>query len=221
MAPAHDTDPMTLAATLQAELLRRGAMLATAESLTGGRLGDVLSAAPGSSDTYLGGEVSYATEVKQKVLGVSPETVERHGVVSAECAAEMARGVRDLIGRPGRGFLSGRFTSPDDFPEGDFRSSHPRFQGENFARNLELVDRVREIAEEKGVTPGQLALAWVLHRGDDIVPIPGTTAVRHLAENASALAIELTDDDLERIDDAAPPGVAAGDRYSDMSTIDA
>ncbi len=121
----------------------------------------------------------------------------------------------------GRGFLSGRFTSPDDFPEGDFRSSHPRFQGENFARNLELVDRVREIAEEKGVTPGQLALAWVLHRGDDIVPIPGTTAVRHLEENASALAIELTDDDLERIDDAAPPGVAAGDRYSDMSTIDA
>ena len=98
MAPAHDTDPMTLAATLQAELLRRGAMLATAESLTGGRLGDVLSAAPGSSDTYLGGVVSYATEVKQKVLGVSPETVERHGVVSAECAAEMARGVRDLIG---------------------------------------------------------------------------------------------------------------------------
>jgi aryl-alcohol dehydrogenase-like predicted oxidoreductase len=121
----------------------------------------------------------------------------------------------------GRGFLSGRFTSPDDFPEGDFRSRHPRFQGENFARNLELVDRVREIAEEKGVTPGQLALAWVLHRGDDIVPIPGTTAVRHLEENASALAIELTDDDLERIDDAAPPGVAAGDRYSDMSTIDA
>ena len=98
MAPAHDTDPMTLAATLQAELMRRGAMLATAESLTGGRLGDVLSAAPGSSDTYLGGVVSYATEVKQKVLGVSPETVERHGVVSAECAAEMARGVRDLIG---------------------------------------------------------------------------------------------------------------------------
>jgi aryl-alcohol dehydrogenase-like predicted oxidoreductase len=121
----------------------------------------------------------------------------------------------------GRGFLSGRFTSPDDFPEGDFRSSHPRFQGENFARNLELVDRVREIAEEKGVTPGQLALAWVLYRGDDVVPIPGTTAVRHLEENAAALAIELTDDDLERIDDAAPLGVAAGDRYADMSTIDA
>jgi aryl-alcohol dehydrogenase-like predicted oxidoreductase len=121
----------------------------------------------------------------------------------------------------GRGFLSGRFTSPDDFPEGDFRSSHPRFQGENFARNLELVDRVREIAEEKGVTPGQLALAWVLHRGDDVVPIPGTTAVRHLEENTAALAIELTDDDLERIDDVAPPGVAAGDRYADMSTIDA
>jgi len=80
---------------------------------------------------------------------------------------------------------------------------------------------VREIVEEKGVTPGQLALAWVLRRGDDIVPTHGTTAVRHLEENTAALAIELTDDDLERIDDAAPLGVAAGDRYADMSTIDA
>jgi nicotinamide-nucleotide amidase len=91
-------DQVTPAATLQAELLRRSAMLATAESLTGGRLGDVLSAAPGASDTYLGGVVSYATEVKQRVLGVSEETVEKHGVVSAECAEEMATGVRELVG---------------------------------------------------------------------------------------------------------------------------
>lgn len=95
-APA--SDQMSLASTLQAELFRRSQMLATAESLTGGRLGDVLSAAPGASDTYLGGVVSYATEVKQKVLGVSDETVEKHGVVSAECAEEMAAGVRDLVG---------------------------------------------------------------------------------------------------------------------------
>ncbi len=95
-APA--SDQMSLAGALQAELLRRSQMLATAESLTGGRLGDVLSAAPGASDTYLGGVVSYATEVKQKVLGVSDETVEKHGVVSAECAEEMAVGVRDLVG---------------------------------------------------------------------------------------------------------------------------
>jgi nicotinamide-nucleotide amidase len=92
------SDQLTLAGELQAELLRRSAMLATAESLTGGRLGDVLSAAPGASDTYLGGVVSYATEVKQRVLGVSEETVEKHGVVSAECAEEMASGVRDLVG---------------------------------------------------------------------------------------------------------------------------
>jgi nicotinamide-nucleotide amidase len=91
-------DQVTPAATLQAELLRRSAMLATAESLTGGRLGDVLSAAPGASDTYLGGVVSYATEVKQRLLGVSEETVEKHGVVSAECAEEMAAGVRALVG---------------------------------------------------------------------------------------------------------------------------
>ncbi len=89
---------MSLASALQAELLRRSAMLATAESLTGGRLGDVLSAAPGASDTYLGGVISYATEVKQTVLRVSAETVEKHGVVSAECAEEMATGVRDLTG---------------------------------------------------------------------------------------------------------------------------
>jgi aryl-alcohol dehydrogenase-like predicted oxidoreductase len=120
----------------------------------------------------------------------------------------------------GRGFLSGRFTSPDDFPENDFRRSHPRFQRENFAKNLELVDRVREIAEEKGVTPGQLALAWVLHQGDDIVPIPGTTTVRHLEENVATVEIRLTEADLRRIDEAAPVGVAAGERYADMSTID-
>lgn len=105
-SPSQDTmspttppvsDQMTLAGALQAELFRRSLMLASAESLTGGRLGDVLSAAPGASDTYLGGVVSYATEVKQKVLGVSAETVEKHGVVSAECAEEMATGVRDLV----------------------------------------------------------------------------------------------------------------------------
>ena len=93
-----DPDPQVMAATLHAELLRRSAMIATAESLTGGALGDLLSAAPGASDTYLGGVVSYATAVKQKLLGVSDETVREHGVVSAECAAEMAAGVCALVG---------------------------------------------------------------------------------------------------------------------------
>jgi aryl-alcohol dehydrogenase-like predicted oxidoreductase len=120
----------------------------------------------------------------------------------------------------GRGFLSGRFQSPDDFEENDFRRHHPRFQDDNFQKNLELVERVKEIAAEKGVTPGQLALAWVLAQGDDVAPIPGTTTPEHLEENVAALDIELTEDDLRRIDEAAPRGVAAGDRYADMSPID-
>ncbi len=120
----------------------------------------------------------------------------------------------------GRGFLSGRFTSPQDLPDDDFRRHHPRFQGENFRRNLELVERVREIAREKDCTPGQLALAWVLAQGDDIVPIPGTKRVSYLEENVAATEIELTEDDLRRLDEIAPAGAAAGDRYADMSSID-
>src|SRR3954452_18221998 len=120
----------------------------------------------------------------------------------------------------GRGFLSGRFQSPDDFEEGDFRKHHPRFQGENFQKNLDLVERVKEIAGEKGVSASQLALAWVMAQGEDIVPIPGTTKVKNLEENVAAAEIELNDDELARIDEVAPKGVAAGDRYADMSSID-
>jgi aryl-alcohol dehydrogenase-like predicted oxidoreductase len=119
----------------------------------------------------------------------------------------------------GRGFLSGRFRSPEDLPEDDFRRNNPRFQGENFERNLEIVDQVRQIADEKGVTPAQLALAWVHHRGEDVVPIPGTKRRRYLEENVAATEIDLTADDLCRLDEAAPPGVTAGDRYPDMSTV--
>jgi aryl-alcohol dehydrogenase-like predicted oxidoreductase len=120
----------------------------------------------------------------------------------------------------GRGFLSGRFRSPADFEEGDFRRYHPRFQGENFQKNLELVEKVKEIADEKGVTAGQLALAWVLSQGEDVVPIPGTTKVKNLEENVAAAEIELSDDELTRLDAVAPNGAAAGDRYADMSSID-
>jgi aryl-alcohol dehydrogenase-like predicted oxidoreductase len=119
----------------------------------------------------------------------------------------------------GRGFLTGQIRSVDDLAEDDFRRYNPRFQGDNFQRNLDLVERVREIAQEKGCTPGQLALAWVLAQGEDIVPIPGTKRVKYLEENAAAVDVELTDDDLRRIDDAAPVGVAAGERYPDMSSV--
>jgi len=119
----------------------------------------------------------------------------------------------------GRGFLTGRFRSIDDLDPADFRRRAPRFQGENFQKNLDVVARIEEIAREKGVTPSQLALAWVLHRGDDIVPIPGTKHVRYLEENVKALDVELSADDMQRIDEVAPKGVAAGERYPDMSTV--
>jgi aryl-alcohol dehydrogenase-like predicted oxidoreductase len=120
----------------------------------------------------------------------------------------------------GRGFLTGQIRSPDDFAEGDFRGHLPRFQGENFQRNLDLVTQVEEIANERGRTPGQVALAWLLTRGDDIVPIPGTKRVRYLEENAEAADVELTDEELDRLEQAFPKGAAAGERYPDMSSID-
>lgn len=124
----------------------------------------------------------------------------------------------------GRGFLSGQIRSIDDLEEGDFRRQNPRFQGEAFEQNLRLVDRVREMAEEKGVTATQLALAWVMARsGRDgrptIVPIPGTKRVRYLEENAAAADVRLTDEDLRRLDEIAPVGATAGERYPDMSTV--
>jgi len=121
----------------------------------------------------------------------------------------------------GRGMLSGTFTSIDDLDPNDWRRNHPRFQGENFAKNLELVARVKEIAAEKGVTPSQLALAWVLAQGDDVVPIPGTKRISYLEENVAALDIRLSADELARIDAAAPFGATSGDRYADMSSVNA
>ena len=114
----------------------------------------------------------------------------------------------------GRGFLSGTIRSVDDFAPDDFRRSSPRFQGENFARNLDLLDKIVAIAERMDVTPSQLALAWVLAQGDDVVPIPGTRRTRNLEENVGALDIELSAEDLTALDEVAPFGVAAGERYA-------
>jgi aryl-alcohol dehydrogenase-like predicted oxidoreductase len=176
---------------------------------------------------------------KVRYLGIyeaAPETIRRANTVhpisalqteyslwSRDVEDEILPTVRELgIGfvaySPlGRGFLTGQIKSPEDLEEDDFRRSSPRFQGENFQRNLELVDRVREIAAEKGVTPGQLALAWLLAQDSDIVPIPGTKRRKYLEENAAAADITLTEKDLRRIEEAAPVGVAAGERYNEAS----
>jgi aryl-alcohol dehydrogenase-like predicted oxidoreductase len=121
----------------------------------------------------------------------------------------------------GRGFLTGQITSAEDFPEDDFRRFHPRFTGENFQRNIALVREVETMAKEKGCTTAQLALAWVLAQGDDVVPIPGTKRIKYLDENIAALDVELSDEDLSRLDEILPPGAAAGDRYHErgMETV--
>jgi aryl-alcohol dehydrogenase-like predicted oxidoreductase len=123
----------------------------------------------------------------------------------------------------GRGFLTGRFKTLEDLPPDDYRRHHPRFQGENFQRNLELVRRIEVIAQEKQCTPGQLALAWLLARGQDVVPIPGTKKRPYLEENAGALKVSLTTEDILGIEDAAPVGITAGSRYPEraMSGVNA
>jgi len=119
----------------------------------------------------------------------------------------------------GRGFLSAQIRGAEDLEDGDFRINNPRFQEGNIERNVELVDRVAEIAAEKKVTPAQLALAWVLAQDDDIAPIPGTTSVSHLEQNLAALEIELGEEDLARIEQAFPRGATSGERYPDMSQV--
>jgi aryl-alcohol dehydrogenase-like predicted oxidoreductase len=146
---------------------------------------------------------------------------------SRDAEAEVIPTVRELgIGYVaysplGRGFLTGQIKSPDDFPEDDFRKHHPRFQGGNFEKNIQLVREVEAMAKEKGCTTAQLALAWVLAKGEDIVPIPGTKHVRYLDENIGALEVKLTNEDLGRLDEILPPGAAAGPRYHErgMATV--
>jgi aryl-alcohol dehydrogenase-like predicted oxidoreductase len=175
-------------------------------------------------------------EGKVRYLGLSeaaPETIRRAHVVhpitalqteyslwSREPEDELLPLVRELgIGfvpySPlGRGFLTGKYKSPEDLEEGDTRRNHPRFQGEAFQKNLDLVEAIKALAAAKGCTPAQLALAWVLAQGDDIVPIPGTRRIRYLEQNMAALDIRLTQRDLEQIDGAIPKGAAVGTRYA-------
>ncbi len=178
---------------------------------------------------------------KVRYLGLSeaaPETIRRahavhpisalqteYSLFSRDVEDEVLPTVRELgIGfvaySPlGRGFLTGQIRRFEDLAPDDLRRQSPRFQGDNFRRNLELADRVREIAAEKDATPGQLALAWLLHQGDDVVPIPGTKRRKYLEENVAATEITLTEEDLERIEEVTPKGAASGDRYPDMSKL--
>jgi aryl-alcohol dehydrogenase-like predicted oxidoreductase len=180
---------------------------------------------------------------KVRFLGISeaaPETIRRahevhpisalqteYSLWSRDVEDEVLPTVRELgIGfvaySPlGRGFLTGQIRRFEDLAEDDYRRSSPRFRGENFEKNLQLVDRVREMADEKDLTPGQIALAWLLHQGEDVVPIPGTKRREYLEENAAAVNVTLTDEDLRRIEEVMPKGVAAGERYGEagMSTV--
>lgn len=119
----------------------------------------------------------------------------------------------------GRGFLTGSFKKPEDIPDGDYRKSNPRFQGENFKKNMHLVEVIEKLAKQRSVTPAQLALAWVLAQGDDIVPIPGTTKRTRLSENVKAATLSLSPAELETLKKALPSEGAAGHRYADMSTV--
>jgi len=182
-------------------------------------------------------------EGKVRFLGLSeaaPDTIRRAHAVhpitalqtefslwSRDAEAEVLPTVRELgIGYVaysplGRGFLTGQITRPEDFPEGDTRRNHPRFTGENFNRNIELVHELERMAEAKGCTAAQLALAWVLAQGQDIVPIPGTKRRRYLEQNIAAADMVLSPDELRRLDEILPPGAAAGERYhaTGMATI--
>lgn len=168
---------------------------------------------------YLG--ISEATpETIRKAHAVHPVTAlqTEYSLWSRDVEGDILPTIRELgvgfvpYSPLGRGFLTGTIRSPDDLEEGDLRHSFPRFQQENFGKNLALVGMVQEIAEEKSVTPSQLALAWLLAQGDDIVPIPGTKRRRYLEENVGATEVELKGDDLRRIDEVSPLGVAAGRR---------
>lgn len=163
----------------------------------------------------------------RKAQAVHPITAlqTEYSLWSREPEAEILKTVRELgIGfvaySPlGRGFLTGRWSKPEDIPENDWRRNQPRFQGDNFYSNLKIVDTIRQLALDKSVKPSQIALAWVLAQGDDIVPIPGTKTLEYLKENIAATEIKLTDEEIKLLSSSIPVGSAKGDRYPNMSTV--
>jgi aryl-alcohol dehydrogenase-like predicted oxidoreductase len=189
----------------------------------------------------VGAMADLVKEGKVRFLGLSeaaPETIRRahkvHPITALQTeyslwSRDVEDGILDTVRELGigfvpysplgRGFLTGRFKSIEDLPEDDYRRNNPRFQGENFKKNLDLVDKIESLAKEKDCTPSQLALAWLLAQGENIVPIPGTKQRKYLEENVGALDVQLTSDELTAIDSVAPKGVASGTRYPDMSGV--
>jgi aryl-alcohol dehydrogenase-like predicted oxidoreductase len=183
----------------------------------------------------VGAMAELVKEGKVRYLGLSeaaPQTIQRAHIVHPITAVQTeyslwSRDVEDEIlplcrelgigfvpySPLGRGFLTGQIQKFEDLAEDDYRRHSPRFQGENFQKNLNLVNKIKEIANEKDCKPSQLALAWLLAQGEDIVPIPGTKRIQYLEENVRALTISLTDSDLARINEVAPRGAASGERY--------
>jgi aryl-alcohol dehydrogenase-like predicted oxidoreductase len=167
-------------------------------------------------DTIRRAHATHPISALQTEYSLWTRDVEENGVL--ETVREL--GIGFVAYSPlGRGFLTGQFTSPSDFAADDFRRNNPRMQGENFQKNLDLVNEVERIAETKGVAPAQLALAWVMSRGDDIVPIPGTKRLKYLEENAAAADVVLSVADEEALDAVFPIGATAGDRYANMSSV--
>ncbi|CAK4867099.1 unnamed protein product [Aphanomyces euteiches] len=187
----------------------------------------------------IGAMAELVKEGKVRYLGMSeasPQTIRRayavHSITALQTEYSLwSRDVEDEIlpvcrelgigfvpySPLGRGFLTGQIKQFEDLAEDDYRRHSPRFQGDNFQKNIEMVQRIQEIAQEKGCQPSQLALAWLLNQGDDIVPIPGTKKRAYLEENVGSLQVHLTSQDLARINEAAPVGVASGDRYAAAS----
>jgi aryl-alcohol dehydrogenase-like predicted oxidoreductase len=183
---------------------------ALGELVTAGKV-RYLGISEAAADTIRGAHATSPLSAVQTEYSLFTRDVEDDGVL----ATVRELGIGFVPYSPlGRGFLSGKIRSLDDFDEDDFRRTSPRFQGGNFAKNLELLDEVVAVAQAKAVTPSQLALAWVLAQGEDVVPIPGTRRIANLEENVAAIDVHLTADDLAAIERVAPAGVAAGERYA-------
>jgi aryl-alcohol dehydrogenase-like predicted oxidoreductase len=188
---------------------------AMAELIKAGKVG-YLGLSEASAETVRRAHAVHPIAAVQNEWSLWSRDLEENGQLQAarECGAAIV-----AYSPLGRGFLTGQIKNAGDFDPGDFRLSNPRFVGDNFHKNLELVDTVRDLAKRKNCTASQISLAWLLAQGDDVVPIPGTKRVKYLEENADAVDVRLSAEDLAELDAIFPPGAASGERYADMSAV--